>query len=157
AQAAFAAVKLKKERAEKARLTFDQVRAIEALDLRGRKADARDWFVCAFYLGGMRFSDVALLKWSAVDRGVPEGHPWRVRWRQKKTGDAQSLPAIGGAQAVLERWHARTGPEGEAPSPYVFGLLTDEEGDPAALRAAVSKWNALANKYLYQMEAKVGA
>lgn len=152
---ALAAVKLRKERGDKQRLTFEQVRAVEALDLPpGRVRDVRDWFIASFYLGGMRFVDVCTLRWQSVDTSE---RPWFVRWRQVKTGGAQGLPAVGAAQTILESWHERTGPEGAEPSPFVFGLLTEAEAaDPRVRRARVSSWNALARKNLKAICARAG-
>lgn len=145
---ALKAAKLRKERVHKVRLTLEHVRAIQALPLEGRRADVRDWYVFAFYLGGMRFSDVALLRWADVDRSSV---PWRVRWRQRKTGDPHTLLALGPAQGILER-------RVELGGSYVFGLVTAKEAaDAKTRRTVVGRWNALANKYLYEMQAAVGA
>src|SRR5690606_23605434 len=112
------AVRLRRERGDRPRLTFEQVGKLEALDLPpGPARDVRDWFVFAFYAGGMRFSDVCLLRWEHVDTS---GEVWRVRWRQRKTGDPHSLPVLPAARAILEAWRERTGPEG-----YVFGIVDE--------------------------------
>lgn len=153
---ALRALKLKKERVEKERLTMAQVQALWELEgLKGRAADVREWYAFAFYAGGMRMSDVCLLRWSSVDR---TGKLWRVRWRQKKTTGGNSLPVLSAAQEVLERWYLRTGPGSPDPSPFVFGLLTeDETRDPMTLRSRISSWNSLANDELYALQRAIGA
>jgi integrase len=128
-------------------MTLADVQRLEAAELKGRAADARDLFVLSFYAGGMRVSDALMLKWSQVDR---TGEPWRVRWRQKKTGDPVALPVVVGGRVVLERWLDRTGPGGTAASPFVFGLLEEDDlRDPRRLRARVGARSALVRKKLY--------
>ena len=151
-----ATVRVKRERVEKPRLSLEQVRALEAQAhaLSGRAADTLDWWLFAFYAGGMRFGDVAALRWGQVQRG-PDGQPQYVRWRQRKTGDAQGVPLLPPAQDVLARWVPRTGPGGPEASPFVFGMVTEDDlADPKRARSRIQSMNALARKLLRQTAEK---
>ena len=148
-----ATIRVKRERVEKARLTLDQVRMLEAArpSLSGRAADALDWWLFAFYAGGMRFGDVATLRWIQVDRDA-DGIPTYVRWRQRKTGDAQGVPLLPPAAEILARWLPRTGPGGPEASPFVFGLVTEDQlADPRKARSRIQSMNALARKLMRQL------
>jgi integrase/recombinase XerD len=151
---AIKAVKLRKERAERQRLTFDQVGELYALEANGWdfRRVARDTFTFAFFVGGMRFSDVITLTWGQVDTGA---EPWRVRWRQRKTRDPHALPALGAARAILEAWRERTGPGGVRPSPYVFGLVTGQE-DARSLRYRIANLNERVNRHLAKLCEEAG-
>ncbi len=146
AAAVAATIRVKREKVQKVRLTLDQVRTLEAArpGLSGRAADALDWWLFAFYAGGMRFGDVAALRWAQVDR-EPDGTPTYVRWRQRKTGDAQGVPLLPPAAEILTRWLPRTGPGGPEASPFVFGLVTEDQlADPRKARSRIQPMNALA-------------
>lgn len=145
------AVKIKRERVARDRLTLDQVQEMLTMDLQGRAADVRDWFVFAFLAGGLRFSDVCRLRWAHLQRDT-SGRPEAYTLRQTKTGEPLTLPLVPEAADILERWEARTGPTSRKSSPFVFGLIEEaEEADPARLRTALSRRGALARKYLRQI------
>ena len=142
---AWSSVPLRKEKSRKKRLTRAKVRELEELELTGLTADVRDMFVFAFHCGGMRISDVCLLRWSDVDRRDEER--WVATWRQKKTSEAVALPIMKGARRVLDRWLGRTG-RGDQGA-FVFAQLTDGDTEtPQRLRAAIGRRTALINKYL---------
>ena len=67
----------------------------------------------------------------------------------RKTGDAQGVPLLDQPAGILREWEAKTGPDGAAPSPYVFGLVEEAEAaDPEALFQATHRWSAIARKNL---------
>jgi len=64
----------------------------------------RSMVAVSLYLGGIRLSDVCLLRWASVD--------WEeevVRFVEKKTEHLRVQPLISELRAVLERWRVRTG------------------------------------------------
>ena len=153
AHAAWSSVPLRKERSRKSRLSREKVRELEALELTGLTGDVRDLFVFAFYCGGMRISDVCLLRWRDIIR--EDDARWVATWRQKKTSDAVALPVNKGARRILERWLQRTG-QGD-PEDFVFGQLKKEEiKTPQELRKAIGRRTALVNKYLKKIAPMIG-
>ena len=174
ALAAARRVQVKRGRPERARVPLETVEAYAAMELSGRAADVRDWWVFAFFAGGMRLGDVCRLRWDDVVWGADgdasgsdasggaSGENARVpvayRMEQQKTGRRVKLPLLGHAQAVVERWTARTyGPGSAEPSEYVFGLLAPgDERDPAALRRAIDRRGAVARRYLARVSEAEG-
>lgn len=150
AVAAASTIRVRRERVSKPRLSLADVRALESErgERTGRASDALDWWLFAFYAGGMRFGDMATLRWSHVERDG-SGTPVYVRWRQRKTGDAQGVPLLPPAADILTRWRVRTGPDGSEASPFVFGLVTEADlADPRTTRSRIQSMNAMARKYV---------
>jgi integrase len=136
------------ERVEKGRLTESQVRALGAAGAEpGSLVEVvRDAFVLAFYAGGMRFGDTALLRWAdiAVDTG---GSPVRIGYQAEKTKKPTSVPVVTEAGAVLARYVERAGAGG-----FVFPFLDGYDlSTPAKRRQAISTRNAYANKALKKL------
>ena len=151
-------MKFKTERVEKARLAIDSVRKLEAFRpaMSGRRRDVLDWWLFAFYAGGMRFGDVVTLRWDQLERDA-DGEPVYVRWRMRKTGDAQGVPLLEQPAAIVREWEGRTGEGGETPGPFVFGLVDEATvADPERLFAETHRWNAVARKHLKKIAEATG-
>ena len=106
----------------------------------------RNWFLFAFYAGGMRFSDVAMLRWKHV-RGN------RLSYRMKKTNEATSIVLVSPALEILDPYRQRdTGPEAR-----VFPILDGYDVSTAEkLHRAIGTRNALVNKYLKKLQRLAG-
>lgn len=131
----------KAERTDRRKLTLDEIRRLEALDLEGHSALAlvRDAFVFAFYSGGMRFSDVVALRREALQAG-------RLEYRMLKTGTLVSLPLPPAALAIAARY---AGAGAHAVRPFVFPfLVAGEDADPVHLRRRIASHNAKTNERL---------
>jgi site-specific recombinase XerD len=156
----FKAVKLKKERARKRKLSLDEVRALARCTLPpGRIRGVRDWWLFAFYAGGMRFSDVALLKRKHLRvTGTPddEGGPReevRVFYRMGKTKELHGVLLAPEAVAILDR----RGWRGKAADERVFEILDGYDlTTPQARHNAIAARNALANTYLRKVAKHAG-
>src|SRR5690606_33688794 len=143
----FKAGKLKKARAQKQKLTLDEVRTLARCTLPpGRVRDVRDWWLFAFYAGGMRFSDVALLKRKHLRvTKTDEGEEVRVFYRMGKTKELHGVLLVPEAVAILDRrgWREK------APDERVFEILDGYDlSTPESRHNAIAARNALANKYL---------
>lgn len=150
AAASVSAMRFRTERVEKARLGIDDVRILEESrpSMTGRRRDVLDWWLFAFYCGGMRFGDVLALQWSQLERDS-NGVPVYVRWRMRKTGDAQGVPVLAKPAEILSEWERKTGPGGTAPSPFVFGMIDEATlADPESLFRETHRWSAIARKHL---------
>ena len=150
-------IKIRVEKVQKRRLSRDEVRKMEALagTVSGRRADVLDWWVFAFYTGGMRIGDVVGLRWSSVHwSGTPGdgGLPTHVRWKMQKTGDEIGIDLRPAAADILARWWDRTGHD-----PFVFGLITAaEERDPALLFKRTASRSAQARTELKKLAKLAG-
>lgn len=74
---------LRKKKAEKAKLTFEEICALEDADLYGKTADVRNYFVFAFHAAGMRISDVLFLQGGDIEK---VGDDYRLSYTMLKTG-----------------------------------------------------------------------
>ena len=129
---------------ERHKLTLDEVRRMESLDLPlgGYLWHARNYFMFAFYAGGIRFGDVAKLRRSALHMTDSKTY---LRYKQSKTGSPMSTQLVPPALAILDRY-----PQEERPrSPFVFPILDGADGaDAKEILRRVSAANALTNKAL---------
>lgn len=158
-------MRFKTERVQKLRLPIEDVRKLDAARAEGagtegpltsREREVLDWWLLAFYVGGIRFGDVMALRWDSVERDA-DGKPVYVRWRMRKTGDAQGVPVLMQAAAILKDWEPRTGPGGASPSPYVFGMTTEAAvADPEALFRDTHRMSAIARKHLREIAKATG-
>ena len=107
-------ITLKKEKVHRDKLDIEEIRKIEELEIEEETLlwHVRNWFMFAFYAGGVRFSDVALMQWKHV-----KGE--RLSYRMKKTNEATSIGLVPQALEILEKYqHRNTGPEAR-----VFSIL----------------------------------
>ena len=79
----FEHLRLKRSPPDRQKLSDDELRAIESLELeRGSVIwHSQQVFMFSFYAGGMRFSDVATLRREHL---FEDDDAWRVRYRMKK-------------------------------------------------------------------------
>ncbi|HEX9951748.1 MAG TPA: tyrosine-type recombinase/integrase, partial [Rubricoccaceae bacterium] len=144
---------LRTERVEKGRLTHGEIAALAAVRAEpGSMVEVvRDAFVLAFYAGGMRFGDAALLRWADVERDAG-GAPNRLVYRAEKTRKPTAVPAVPEAAEVLVRYDGLARADG-----FVFPLLDGYDlSTPAKRRQAVSARNAYANKALKKLARRAG-
>ncbi|MDZ4700021.1 MAG: site-specific integrase [Rhodothermales bacterium] len=144
----FFQLKLKSAKVEKGRLSIEEIEAIERLELPAHSPiwHTRNSFLFAFYAGGMRFSDVVLLQWRHVQGD-------RLSYKMKKTNEATSIALVPPALKILEFYaDRRTSPYGSV-FPMIDGYDTSTQRD---LHNAISSRNSLANKYLKQIQQKLG-
>ncbi|MEM8598465.1 MAG: site-specific integrase [Bacteroidota bacterium] len=143
---------------ERTKLSFAEVQAVEALDLEASTPiwHARNYFLFAFYGGGIRFADVATMTQARVTAGTDaEGNPVpdRLQFRAGKTGKLQSVKITPPARRILAHYLDRA--DGDAqrdPEAFIFPMLDGYDlSTPEKLYNAKSSQNALVNKYLRQV------
>ena len=140
------------ERVTKGRLTPGEILALSKVQAATGSEDelVRDAFVAAFLIGGMRFGDVALLKWTDVKRDR-RGQLTHVAYKAEKTGKETSVPIVPDAAALLGRYEPRDG------SPFVFPFLDRYDlSTPARRREAISSRNARTNRVLKKLAKRAG-
>lgn len=145
---------VKKNAPDRPKLTAEQVRALEDVDLGGRgpgaplAARVRDYFLFSYYAAGVRFTDVALMRRSNVREvetagGGPEVV---VSYVMGKTGKP-AVVRMDPAGAPLVRAYLARGADG--PDPYLFPILEGYDvSTPEGLVNASGSQNVVVNKYL---------
>lgn len=125
---------------KKAKLSIDQIRGIEQLELdRGSWLDnTRNAFLFSFYSGGIRFGDICCLKWENVKGD-------RLTYRMNKNEKQFSTLLNDYQQKILGKYAG-------AKNEYIFPFLDHKQRyTPITLRKNISSKNALANKSLKQI------
>ncbi|MCS3830024.1 integrase [Salinibacter ruber] len=139
------------EPSRKELLTLAEVERIADLEIDedSRAAEARRWFLFAYYAGGMRFSDVATLQWQHIREGR-SGRP-RVCYKMKKTADTVGVPLIPEAKEILSHYEEGEGEE------WVFPISEGiDPGDEEALHRRKCKRNSAANRHLKELAGQAG-
>ncbi|MCS3683895.1 integrase [Salinibacter ruber] len=139
------------EPSQKELLTPEEVERIADLDLDkdSPAAEARRWFLFAYYAGGMRFSDVATLQWQHIREGR-SGRP-RVCYKMKKTADTVGVPLIPEAKQILAHYDEGDGDD------WVFPISKGiDPGDEEALYRRKCKQNSAANRHLKDLAGRAG-
>lgn len=129
---------IKKSRPDRPKLTAEQVRALEEVDLGGRgpgappAARSRDYFLFSFYSAGVRFTDVALMRRSnvrVVKEDGPDGERRRglvVSYVMGKTKKRQTVRADPKALPVVEAYLGR---KAGGDDPLLFPMLDQGKYD----------------------------
>lgn len=157
---------MKASKPERPKLSLEQVRALEALDLGGRGPDApliarvRDYFLFSLYAAGVRFGDVAGMRCGDVTVVEAEGEPpeFRLSYTMGKTGKRQALRLVPQAVAIARPYLARPDGTPKGPEDWLFPILEGYDvSTPTKLVGAVGSQNALVNKYLKEVAKRVAA
>lgn len=134
---------------QKDKLDFDEIEALQEVELPSGSTEQRalDYFLFAFYAGGMRFSDVATLKRKHLNRG-------RIQYKMRKTTEGAGVPIVDKADAILERYDDRP----KDPQSWVFPILDryGDLGDDEDLQKAVESQNARVNRQLKTVQEEAG-
>jgi len=143
----FERVKAKKNGDTKVKLSFDQIKAIQALDLQPGSAPwhIRNFFMYSFYNAGIRFGDLCCLRW----RHIVDG---RLEYNMHKTGGYKRIKQTEEMQVILDQYRSKD----KKPDDFIFPILDKGYDDPVELRRKISSRNAIANKNLQNIAKKAG-
>ncbi|MCS3955401.1 integrase [Salinibacter ruber] len=139
------------EPSQKELLTPEEVEQIADLEIDedSPAAEARRWFLFAYYAGGMRFSDVATLQWQYIREGR-SGRP-RVCYKMKKTADTVGVPLVPEAKEILARYEEGDGED------WVFPISEGiDAGEEEALHRRKCRRNSAANRHLKELAGRAG-
>ncbi|GMQ82676.1 MAG: hypothetical protein BMS9Abin05_2134 [Rhodothermia bacterium] len=143
---------LKTRRAKSNRLTIEEIRRIEDIELDDTLLnDVRNYFIFAFYAAGMRISDVIQL---VGDHIRQESGVWRIEYTMAKTDDPSfSMPLLSKPEEILRFY----GWPDIGRSEYIFPILPKHvrPGTEEAFRERKKK-TALINKYLKTLARECG-
>jgi integrase/recombinase XerD len=147
-QIPFNRYKLKLEKTTREYLSEDELIQIENLELEDgtRMALHRDMFVFSSYTGGLRVSDILLLKWSAFDGS-------HLNIKIHKTGSQISIKLPSTALSIINKYKTSD----IIKNSFVFPMLENDLDmkDPEALLKAVSSATAYINKNLKTIKKKL--
>jgi integrase len=136
---------IKSEKSKKTKLHPDQIRAIEALDLEPytRLWHTRNYFLFSYYYAGIRWADVATMKWSnIVDR--------RLEYVMRKTGNTPApfrLP-----EAIHQILDLYRRPD-QSPDDFIFPILSMDRdySDWDFIHKQIKSKNAQVDSYLKEL------
>lgn len=134
---------IKGQPVKKERLTIDEISKLENLAIQSKKPlwHVRNYFLFSLYMAGIRFSDLAQLKWDNINNG-------RLEYRMDKTKDITSLELHKKALQILDLYKERQDSE-----EYIFPII-DTKKEILNLRGFkkhISSRNALINKHLKKL------
>lgn len=143
----FDAVYPKAERTRKRALSVNDLRKLEAAELDGREAEARDVFMLSFYLRGIAPVDIWKLTKSNYQKGI-------ITYRRSKTRQKLEMRVEPEARKIIDRY-ASTSPEKllSLPSYYVVTWWLKKIGEklklafPLTLYCARHTWATTAQRY----------
>lgn len=137
----FFKLKLKQPKVSRTKLNTDEIKAIAKAETENDiQSLSKDMFLFSFFTCGMRFRDVATLRWENI-----EGD--QVRYETSKTGSSHSVKLFPPAKAILDNY--RPG----KPTDYIFPLLDTSKKlkDPLVLDNDISSKNAYVNGALKEV------
>ncbi len=129
----------KKKQPQRRKLSPEEVEQLAAVTLEPGTwaAKARDAWLISFYLGGMRFGDLASLKVEHLQNG-------RCTYRMNKTDKMVSVPVPEQARQLLDPYL-----DGKEPEDFALPfLLPGDDADPRKLRRRIGASNALCNRFV---------
>ncbi|NBB85439.1 MAG: tyrosine-type recombinase/integrase [Bacteroidetes bacterium] len=135
-----------KQKVERRKLSRDEMRSMEELDLTGRLLLARDAFVFSFYAGGMRFGDVCKVR---TDHIIHEEAGTRLVYSMMKTDQRVNLKLPPPAVRIVER-HTNG-------SKLLFPFIRERDlNDPVRLRQRISSANVQLNSAIKEVAEMAG-
>lgn len=146
----FAYFKIKQgQTAERTKLTFAEVMAIERLQL-DEGSDlwhARHVFLFSFYAAGVRFSDCAMMTHGKIISGI-DGAADRLAYRMGKSGKLQSVKITPPARRILDSYLKDAADDDR----FIFPLMEGYDlTSPKKLYNAKASQNTLMNKSLKEI------
>jgi integrase len=137
----FYAFKLKNEPTQRAFLSEKELEAIEKIKLQAPTSLSltRDIYIFSAYAGGIRISDLLLMKWNNFDGE-------RLNFKVSKTGRELNIKLPDSSLKILKKYHTKV----SQPSDFIFPFLDNDlkVEDPRILYKAISSATALGNKNL---------
>ena len=134
----FKAKKLKEFKVVKGKLSIDDIKNLESLELEkgSRLWHTLNYFLFSFYAAGLRFSDVAQLKWKNILGD-------RLSFTMDKTDEGHSVILIPKAMAILELYKKPL----NKPESFIFPMLEalPPKAEPMVLYNFISTQNAMVN------------
>ncbi len=142
----------------RAKLTAEQIRAIEDIDLGGIGPSApllarvRDYFLFSFYGAGIRFTDVAQMKCENVALVTDSERDYVVSYTMGKTGRRVAVRMHPKGAELMRAYLVDVYGAPKDGAEYLFPILAGRDvSTPEKLVNASGSQNALVNKYLKKL------
>ncbi len=144
-------IKLRKERSAKPSLSLEEFKSLEIADLpAGLISEVRDRFIFAVYAGGMRISDIFLIRVEDIKQIRGE---WRFAYMQRKTNKPVFMTLLPRAEKILRK----TGWPDRDPKERIFNVIPSSvEDNSQEMFRLISSKTALSNKYLVKITNRLG-
>jgi site-specific recombinase XerD len=148
-------LEFKEVRVRKPKLTAEQIRMMEDIELDGREADARNTFLLQFYAYGTRISDALLWKKADVHKRADGLY---LEYTSMKTGDLITVRLSGRGRVLVEQYQKSV--DGPFLLPWLARFtelpnLSDNENKVRLIKQIESK-TELVNKALKRVAKKAG-
>ncbi len=144
----FIQFKLKKEKPHREKLTLEEVKRIEEVEL---KVDsplfhARNLFLFAMYNGGVRFADVCQMRWENIKNNE------RLEYKMGKTSSYRSFKLLSKSKEILAYYI------NDDTSKFIFPILPAEaiHYDEFEMVEYIAKKNTYVNKLLKELAKEAG-
>jgi integrase len=138
---------------KKTALSIEQIQAIESLDLEtgSWQWHVRNFFLFSFWTGGVRFTDLALLRWENVRDG-------RLSYMMGKNDKAKNVKLVPQATRILKHYREASDAANESNDDYIFPIVDSEYRDADLLeqKRKAATGNTRTNKALKQIATKAG-
>lgn len=133
----FKTYKIKTTKVKIPKLTFEELAALEALQLRpGALQDTRNLFLFAYYCKGARFRNCIQMRWSDVRQG-------RIHFESVKNGTPISVLIHSKMQALLDQYDRST--------EFIFPFVSSWPSTRTEQRGIVGSLNVVVNRNLKRL------
>jgi len=133
--------KIKKKESDKSKLTIDEIKRIETINLPINSPvwNARNIFLFSYYFAGIRIGDVLKLQWKQIDEN-------RLIYRMNKNGKEQNLKILDPAKNILNLYDFAT----KQPDDLIFKIVKTplERNDKYSVNNYISSTTAYINSNL---------
>jgi len=144
-QSPFAKKRLTEIKVEKGKLSIEEIKKLENLDLDSESIlwHVRNYFLFSFYTAGTRISDIMQLSWRNIKKD-------RLSFTMEKTEEQHSVILVPQAQKILEHYKKPK----VAIEDFVFPILDNKlrQSDKLSLCNQISSKNAMINMNLKKLQ-----
>lgn len=140
--------KLKQPKVSRVKLNLEELKKFSEVEPNDNpmQALAKDMFLFSFFSYGMRYRDVAGLKWKNIEGDY-------IRYNMNKTGETHSVKIRDHTRKILDKYKGDSGPED-----YVFPLLNTRKNldNPEVLDQEFSIQNGNVNEEIDNLRKSAG-
>ncbi|MCC5908005.1 MAG: site-specific integrase [Balneolaceae bacterium] len=139
--------RVKNVKTKKKALSLEQIEMIEALDLEKGSSlwHVRNYFMFSFWNGGIRFTDLALLKWENIKDG-------RLIYQMGKNDKEKNIKLTAPAKLILDHYKDHPG----SIENFIFPIIQQKGLTMLGLKKKAGSANAMINRDLKQIQRLAG-